>query len=387
MLDFALTPEQRLLQATVRAFAQKEIAPLAYEIDRDERFPRESWQRAAELGLLGITAPEEYGGSGLGLVEMALVSEELSRVCVSTSATVLHQACLVIDNLVRNAAPALQQKYLPDLCSGKKIGCLAMTEPEAGSDVLAMALRAEKRSGHYLLNGSKIFITNGPVADVALVYSRTDLAQRRGGISLIVVDYPSPGFRKGRTFEKMGWRGSPTGELVFEDCQVPREQVVGGENQGVDVLMSGLNSERVVMGASAVGLAQGAFDISLNYARERHQFGRAISQFQMVQEKLANMFIEIHAARLMVYQAACQCAQADLAEATMIASACKVYSSEVAMRVTISAVQILGGYGYTKDFPVERFMRDAKLFEIGGGTSEIQRRIIARELVQDRSGG
>jgi isovaleryl-CoA dehydrogenase len=287
----------------------------------------------------------------------------------------------VIDNVVRNATDEQKRQYLPGLCSGETIGCLAMTEPGAGSDVVSMSLRAEKHGREYLLNGSKVFITNGPDATLALVYVRTNPDDRRGGISLLVVDYPSPGFTKGRKFEKMGWRGSPTGELIFQDCRVPRDHVVGAENNGMNVLMSGLNSERVILGASALGLAQGALDVSLQYSKERKQFGRSISQFQMIQEKLANMLIEIEATRLMVLKAAYLCDQGKLADATLISAACKVYSSEVAMRATTQAVQILGGYGYTKDFPVERFMRDAKLFEIGGGTSEIQRHIIARELL------
>ncbi len=381
MLDFELTPEQKMLQETVRNFAQKEVAPLAYEIDRDERFPRESWQRAADMGLLGITAPEKFGGSGLGVLEMAIVAEELSRVCVSTAATILHQACLVIDNLVRSGTPDQQQQYLPDLCSGKIVGCLAMTEPGAGSDVISMSLVADKQGPEYVLNGSKVFITNGPDADLAMVYARTDPNDRRGGISLILVDYPSAGFTKGKKFEKMGWRGSPTGELIFQDCRVPATHVVGGENRGMQVLMAGLNSERVIMGASALGLAQGALDVSMQYAKERKQFGRSISQFQMIQEKLANMLIEIEATRLLVLKAAYLCDRGRLGDATLVSAACKVYSSEVAMRATTQAVQILGGYGYIKEFPVERFMRDAKLFEIGGGTSEIQRHIIAREML------
>ncbi len=385
MLNFELTAEQKALQQMVRKFAEQEVALWADEIDRQERFPIESWRRAGELGLLGITAPEQYGGSALGVVEMGLVAEELSRICVSTSATILHQACLVVDNLARNASTELKEKYLPGLCSGKLIGCLAMTEPGSGSDLLSMGLSAEKHGSEYVLNGTKTFITNGPLANVAAVYVRTDPENRRGGISLLVVDYPSAGFSKGRQFEKMGWRGSPTGELVFSDCRVPASHLVGQENQGIDVLLSGLNSERVVMGASAAGLAQGAMDVSLRYARERRQFGRPIIHFQLIQEKLANMAIEIEAARLLVYKAASLCDNGLPADASMVSAACKVYSSEVAMRVTTQAVQILGGYGYIKDFPVERFMRDAKLFEIGGGTSEIQRRIIARELLGEES--
>ncbi len=349
-MNFDFTPEQEMLRKMVRDFAQKEVAPLAYEIDRDERFPYESWKRAAELGLLGITAPEKYGGSGLGITEMSIVAEELAAVCVSTCATIIHQACLVIDNFVKNANEQQKEKYLPGLCSGEIIGCLAMTEPGAGSDVISMQLRAEKKGDGYVLNGTKTFITNGPNADLAMVYVKTAPELGSKGISVFLVEDGTPGFKKGKKFEKMGWRGSPTGELIFEDCYVPKENLVGIENEGINILMSGLNSERVIMGVQGAGIARGALDACLTYTKERKQFGKPISQFQMIQEKLANMYVEIEASQLLAYKGATLCDQGRAREINKLAAAAKLYGSEVAMKSTTEAVQIFGGYGYIKEF-------------------------------------
>lgn len=380
-MNFHLTEEQLLLQRTVKQFAKKEIAPLAYEIDRDERFPYENWKKAAELGLLGITAPEKYGGTDLGIMETCIITEELSAVCVSTAVTIVHQALLVIDNIVRNASEAQKEKYLPGLCSGDIIGCLAMTEPAAGSDVLSMQLRAEKKGDGYVLNGAKTFITNGPVANLALVYVKTEPEKGANGISAFLIEDGTPGFKKGKKFEKMGWRGSPTGELIFEDCYVPKENLMGTENQGLKILMSGLNSERVIMGIQGVGIARGALDAALAYAKVREQFGKRIADFQMIQEKIANMFMEIEAGRLLAYKGASLADEGRVNEINLLAAAAKLFGSEIAMRATTEAVQIFGGYGYIKEFPVERYMRDAKLMQIGGGTSEIQRHIIAKALL------
>lgn len=380
-MNFDFTEEQLMLRKMVRDFAQKEVAPLAYEIDRDERFPYENWKRAAELGLLGITAPEKYGGSGLGVTEMSIVAEEIAAVCVSTCATIIHQACLVIDNFVKNASEQQKEKYLPGLCSGEIIGCLAMTEPGAGSDVISMQLRADKKGDGYVLNGSKTFITNGPNADLAMVYAKTSPELGSRGISVFLIEAGTPGFKKGKKFEKMGWRGSPTGELIFEDCYVPKENLVGNENEGLNILMSGLNSERVIMGVQGAGIARGALDACLDYAKERQQFGKPISQFQMIQEKLANMYVDVEAGELLAYKGATLCDQGRGGEINKLAAAAKLFGSEIAMRATTEAVQIFGGYGYMKEFPVERYMRDAKLMQIGGGTSEIQRHIISKQLL------
>jgi isovaleryl-CoA dehydrogenase len=380
-MDWELTAEQRLLQQTVREFARNEVAPLAREIDREQRFPSESWQRGAELGLLGIAAPEEHGGTGLGLTEMCLVGEELSAVCVSTCATILHQADLVIGRLVRHGTDEQKARYLPRLCDGSLIGCLAMTEHGAGSDVLAMQTRATRVDGGWLLNGSKTFITTAPVADLAFVYARTAEGEDRS-LGLFMIHADAKGYTRGKKFSKMGWRGSPTGELAFDDCFVPDEDVIGGPGDGRAILLGGLNSERIVIAAECVGLAQGALDVAVGYAKERVQFGKPIAQFQLIQEKLANMYVETEALRSMTRRAAAAVDAGRKDEIMLLASACKLFGADVAMRATTEAVQVLGGYGYTDEFPVERFMRDAKLMQIGGGTSEIMRWIIGRALVR-----
>lgn len=376
------TDEQKMLRETMRNFVEKEVAPLAYEIDKEERFPAESIKRLTEMGLMGITAPVEYGGGGAGYTEMCIVTEELAVGCLSTSASWGAHATLCVDNIRRNATDQQQKKYLPPLCRGEKIGGLAMTEPSAGSDVMSMKLRAEDKGDYYLLNGSKIFISNGPVGDIFVVYAKTNPEERAHGVSAFIVEAEFPGFSRGKKYEKMGWRGSQTGELVFEDCRVPKENLLGEKNKGFLVLMSGLNTERVCMGSQALGIARGAFECALKYAKERIQFGKPLSAFQLIQAKLADMAMEIELAYLMTYKGA---AMADLGqhlEMNLTASYAKLYASEMVMRVTTEAVQILGGYGYMREFPVERMMRDAKLMAIGGGTSEVQRLIIAREILK-----
>jgi isovaleryl-CoA dehydrogenase len=374
-----LTDDQLMLRDMVREFARREVAPLAAEIDREERFPIESWRRGAELGLLGIAAPEEYGGTELGLTEMCLVGEELSAVCVSTAATLLHQADLVIGRFVRHGSAEQQERWLPSLCDGSIIGALAITEPEAGSDALSMRTTARRTPDGYVLNGCKTFITNGPVADLAVVYSRIDRPE--GGLGLFFVEDGTPGFAKSKKFSKMGWRGSPTGELTFSDCEIPAENLIGAEGEGRAILFAGLNSERVVLAAESLGLARGALEVALKYAGERRQFGQRIGDFQMIQQKLADVYSELQAASALTYRAA---ALADLGRAgdlTLMASSCKLIAGDLAMKATTEAVQILGGYGYIDEFPVERYMRDAKLMQIGGGTAEIMRMLIARRLL------
>ncbi|MGE7694003.1 acyl-CoA dehydrogenase family protein [Lysinibacillus sp. NPDC094177] len=382
-MDFEFTEEQLMLQKMVRNFAENEVSKYAYKIDREESFPYESWKIAGELGLLGITAPEEYGGSGLGIIETCIVAEELAAVCTSTCATIIHQSGLVIDNFMRNATKDQMEKYLPRLCSGELIGCLAMTEPNAGSDVLNMQMKAEKTKDGYILNGTKTFITNGPVADFALVYAKTSPDKGAKGISVFFIEDGTPGFKKGKKFEKMGWRGSPTGELIFENCFIPKENLVGEEDKGINILMAGLNSERVVMGVQGVGIAAGALKASLKYAQEREQFGKSISGFQMIQDKLATMYTKIEAGRALAYKGASLIENGKSDEIGKLAAAAKLFGSDVAMEVTTEAVQIFGGYGYMKEFPVERYMRDAKLMQIGGGTSEIQKHIISKALLSD----
>lgn len=376
------TAEQRMLQRTVRDFVEKVVAPLAAEIDKNERFPTEAFKGLGEMGLLGITAPVEYGGAGAGYTEMCIVGEELAVGCCSTSATWGNHVDLCIDNIRRNANKTQMKKYLPVLCSGQKLGGLAMTEPSAGSDVMSMRLRAERKGDFYILDGTKIFITQGPTADLFVVYAKTAPEEGARGISAFIVEKEFPGFQRGKKFAKMGWRGSPTGELIFEDCQVPVENLLGEENQGAKILMSGLNTERVFMGAIALGIARGAYEVALKYAKERVQFGKPISAFQLIQAKLADMAMEIELSRLITYEGAIMADKGLHREMNLVAAYAKLYTSEVSMRVTTEAVQILGGYGYMKEFPVERMMRDAKLMTIGGGTSEIQRIIIAREILK-----
>jgi len=375
------TDEQKLLQDTIRNFAEKEVAPLAAEIDRDERFPSESFRKLAAMGLLGITVPAELGGAGAGYTEMCIVTEELAAVCLSTSAAWGTHALLCTDNIRRNGSEDQLRAYMPLLCRGDKIGGLAMTEPSAGSDVMSMRLRAERRGDEYVFNGSKIFISNGPVGDVFVIYAKTDPDKGPHGVSAFIVEKDFPGFHRGKKFEKMGWRGSPTGELVFEDCRVPAANLLGKENRGALVLMSGLNTERVCLGAMSLGLSRGAYECALKYAKERVQFGKPIASFQLIQAKLADMAMEIELSRLITYKGAVMADRGMHREMNLVAAYAKLYTSEVAMRTTTEAVQIMGGYGYMKEFPVERMMRDAKLQTIGGGTSEIQRLIIAREIL------
>jgi isovaleryl-CoA dehydrogenase len=377
--DLGLSPEQTLLRRTVHEFARRDVAPRAAALDAAQSFPAESWAQAAELGLLGATAPPEYGGAGLGLAELCIVGEELAAACLSTAATVLHQADMVVGRIARHGSEEQKERWLPGLIDGTLIGCLAMTEPEAGSDVMSMRTRAVRTETGWLLNGTKTFITNGPVADLALVYALTgEPGGRQLGLFAIPTD--APGFARGRKFSKMGWRGSPTGELILDDCEVGEDALVGGPEDGRAILLAGLDSERVLMAAESVGVAQGALEVALAYARERRQFGRPIGEFQLIQGKLADMYTETEAARALTWTALAR-VEADDAGSRELASAAKLMGGDVAMRVTTEAVQVLGGYGYIDEFPVERYMRDAKLMQIGGGTAEIQRFIIARGLL------
>ena len=378
--DLGLSDEQRLLRRTLRQFAREKVAPRARALDAEQGFPRESWEEAAALGLLGATAAPADGGAGLGLTELCLVGEELAAACVSTAATVLHQADMVVGRIARHGDAEQKRRWLPGLIDGSTIGCLAMTEPEAGSDVMSMRARAERSEGGWVLNGTKTFITNGPVADLALVYARTPEHGERS-LGLFAVPADAPGFGHGRKFSKMGWRGSPTGELLLEGCEVGEQALIGPPDGGRAILLDGLDSERVLMAAESVGLAQGALEAALAYAGERRQFGRPIGEFQLIGAKLADMFAETEAARALTRSLAARIDAGESAGLRALASACKLLGGDLAMRVSTEAVQVLGGYGYIDEFPVERFMRDAKLMQIGGGTAEIQRYVIARELL------
>ncbi len=379
-MDFHLTEEQLDIQQMVRKFARNEIAPGAVETDREERFPAEIFAKMGELGLLGLLVPEEYGGAGQTVLTCCVAAEEISYACASTALSYLTHAVLCCHNLSCNGSEEQKKKYLPDLASGAKLGALAMTEPGAGSDVLAMETFAERRNGEYVINGSKTFITNAPVAGTFLVYVRTDKSAGPRGISQFIVEKGYPGFSVGKPFRKMGMRGSPTAELFFENCRVPAENLVKGENKALGILMGGLDVERTVGGALGVGLARAAFDRSFAYAKERQQFGQPIIMFEMIAEKLANMSMEIEAARLLTYKAAVLCDEGVRCSAE--ASHAKLFGTETGMRAASDAVQILGGYGYIEEYEVERLMRDAKLGTIGAGASEIQRLIIVREMVK-----
>jgi len=375
-----LDEDQRLLRETIRRFVEKEVVPKAEEIDHEDRFPRDLFLELGKLGLLGMTIPEKYGGSGSGLLSQAIVTEELARSSAGLASCYAAHSNLVVDNLNRHANDWQKRKYLPDLCTGKKIGCLAITEPGSGSDALAMRTRADRDGDSYVLNGTKIFITNGPIADVIVTYAKTAPELRSKGISTFIVEKDFPGFSVGRKIEKLGHKGSPFGELVYEDCRVPKENLVGEENAMVRMVLSGLYRERVIWSAEAVGIAQGAFDIARRYALEREQFGRPLAGFQMIKEKLADMAMEIHIGRTLIQRCAAIADSEVKGDVGLEASYAKLYTCDMAERVTSRAVHILGGYGYTKEFQVERFFRDAKAMPIGAGTSEVQRLIIARRL-------
>lgn len=378
-MDLELSPEEMDLKMAVRSFARKELQPVAEKMDREDFWPAHVFSRLGEQGFLGITAPEEYGGAGLGYVAQAMALEELARVSPAFALSVGAHSNLCLDNLTRNANEAQKKRYLRDLASGRKTGALALTEPEAGSDALSLRTRAEKKGHVYVLNGSKTFITNGPVADTLIVYAKTAPERGPRGISAFLVERDYPGFSVAKKLDKMGMRGSPTGELAFDGVEVPEENLVGHENEGVRIVMSGLNIERAVLSAIPVGIMEECLDLSLGYARQREQFKAKIGSFQLVQEKLANMYAQALASRLLLYQA--------LASVTVDerkngpACTALTYASEASTRVALDAIQIFGGNGYMRDYPLERLMRDAKLLEIGAGTSEIRRLMVARELL------
>ncbi|MBN1571870.1 MAG: acyl-CoA dehydrogenase family protein [Deltaproteobacteria bacterium] len=383
-MDFEFTSEQKMLKDTVAKFVDKEVIPRAPEIDEDGKFPEENFKSMAELGLFGISIPEEHGGIGADLMSAVLVMEEISRGCAATANTFGSHAILCTENLYRNGNEEQRKKYLPDLIGGKKVGAIAITEPEAGSDALSMRTRAVKKGDKYILNGTKMFITNGPLCDVAVVYAKTDPNAGHKGITTFIVEKDFPGFSTGKTLKKMGVKGSPTGELIFEDMEVPAENVLGNENGGIKVLMNGLDRERIIYSITPIGVAQGAFDVALKYASERVQFGTAIINFQMIQEMLADMATELQAARLLSYWAATLADQGK--RVRLEASYAKLFCSQVGMRVVDRATQILGGYGFISEFPVERMYRDMKGIEFGAGTTQIQKLIIARELIKGMGG-
>ena len=374
------TDEHLMLRDTVRDFADNELAPRAAEIEEEHIFPAENMAKMAELGFLGAHIPEEYGGAGMDFTSFIIIMEEVSRACGSTGITLAAHSSLCAYPLFKFGSEEHKQKYLPDICTGKKLGAFGLTEAEAGSDAGATKTTAVKQDDHWVINGSKMFCTNGSKADIVIITAKTDLEARPShGISSFIIEKGFPGFNPGKDEDKLGLRGSVTSQLFFEDCKVPAENLMGIEGEGFKHFMETLDEGRIVIGAMALGIAQGAFDAALAYAKEREAFGRPIAKLQTIQGYLADMATQLEAARLLIYSAA---RKLDAGEKVIRESAmAKLYASEVANFVTNKAVQIHGGYGYTKDFPVERYYRDAKLCEIGEGTSEIQRIVIAREVL------
>ncbi len=377
-LDYGHGETLDLLREMVRAFARDHVAPIAEEIDRTNRFPRELWPMLGELGLLGITVSEEYGGAGLGYLAQCIAIEELSRASGSVGLSYGAHSNLCVNQIFRNASDDQRRRFLPGLISGEHVGALAMSEPEAGSDVVSMRLRAEPEADGYRLNGRKMWITNGPEADVLVVYAKTEPDAGARGISAFLIEKGMPGFTTAQKLDKLGMRGSDTCELVFEDCRVPQSHLLGKPGEGVRVLMSGLDYERAVLAAGPVGLMQACLDIVLPYVHERHQFGRAIGEFQLMQGKLADMYTMLSASRSYCYAVAAAC---DRGETTRKdAAGCILFTAENATQVALQAIQALGGMGYINEIATGRILRDAKLYEIGAGTSEIRRILIGREL-------
>ncbi|WP_310593384.1 isovaleryl-CoA dehydrogenase [Pedomonas mirosovicensis] len=370
-----------MLRETVAAFARDEIAPRAEEIDRTNTFARDLWPKLGALGLHGITVPEESGGSGLGYLAHCVAMEEISRASASIGLSYGAHSNLCINQINRWGTKEQKEKYLPKLISGEHVGALAMSEPGAGSDVVSMKLRAEKRNDRFVLNGNKMWITNGPIAETLVVYAKTDVNAGPRGITAFLIEKSFKGFSTAQKLDKLGMRGSDTCELVFEDCEVPYENILGEEGKGAAVLMSGLDYERVVLAGGPLGIMQAAMDVVVPYVHERQQFGQPIGTFQLMQGKLADMYTTLNACRAYVYAVAQAC---DRGETTRKdAAGCILYAAEKATQVALDAIQCLGGNGYINDYPTGRLLRDAKLYEIGAGTSEIRRYLIGRELFEE----
>ena len=380
-MDFGLGEDVNALRETVRKFAQDEIAPKSAEVDRSNEFPMELWEMMGNLGLHGITISEEFGGVDMGYLAHCVAVEEISRANAAIGMSYGAHSNLCINQIYRWGNEQQKSKYLPKLISGENIGSLAMSEPSAGSDVVSMKLKAEKRNDYYLLNGSKMWITNGPDADTLVVYAKTDISAGPKGITAFLIEKNMAGFSTGKKLDKLGMRGSNTSELIFENCEVPYENVLGEEGKGVNVLMSGLDYERVVLAAGPVGIMAGAMDVVVPYIHEREQFGKPIGTFQLMQGKIADMYTTMNACRSYVYAVAKAC---DDGQTTRKDSAgCILYAAEKATQIALDAIQCLGGNGYINDYPTGRLLRDAKLYEIGAGTSEIRRMLIGRELFEE----
>ncbi|MDX8517092.1 isovaleryl-CoA dehydrogenase [Mesorhizobium dulcispinae] len=380
-LNFGLDADIEALRDTVRRFAQDRIAPIAADIDRSNEFPAHLWAELGALGLLGITADPDFGGSGMGYLAHVVAMEEISRASASVGLSYGAHSNLCVNQINRWATPAQKEKYLPPLCSGESVGALAMSEPGAGSDVVSLRLRAEKRNDRYVLNGSKMWITNGPDAETLVVYAKTDPERQSRGITAFIIEKSFAGFSVAQKLDKLGMRGSNTGELVFENVEVPFENVLHEEGRGVEVLMSGLDYERAVLSGGPIGLMAACLDVAVPYVHERKQFGQPIGSFQLVQGKLADMYATMNAARAYVYAVAAAC---DRGETTRKdAAGCVLFAAEKATQMALDAIQLLGGNGYINDYPTGRLLRDAKLYEIGAGTSEIRRWLIGREIMAE----
>ncbi len=373
--------EHRMLQNSVRQFSTQELTPCIEKLDHEEGFNREAFFKMGELGLLGITIPEEEGGAGLDAVSATLVMEEMGAVDASTTLSYLAHSILCVNQIGKNGTSEQKKKYLPKLLSGEWIGGMGMSEPDAGSDALAMKTKAIRQEGHYLLNGSKTWITNGPVGDVFYCYART--GEKKSDISTFLIDRDMPGFSTGKKFSKMGMRASPTGELVFANCRLPETQRVGQEGKSIKMMMQNLDLERITISGISLGIARASIEVATKYAKERMAFGKPIGAFQQIQERLTEASAWYEACRSLTYQAAklWDLGLMNDKDASMMAAKAKLQSAQMGTQVALDAIQILGGYGYTREFPVERYMRDAKLIEIGAGTNEILRIIIARQML------
>jgi isovaleryl-CoA dehydrogenase len=377
-LNFGLGEEIDMLRQSVYQFCRKEITPRAAQIDRDNEFPADLWPKFGELGLLGITVDEAYGGSGMGYLAHSVVMEEISRASGSVGLSYGAMSNLCLNQIQKNGSEAQKAKYLPKLCTGEHVGALAMSEPNAGSDVVSMKLAARREGDEYVLNGNKMWITNGPDADVYVIYAKTDPAAGARGITAFIVERDFPGFSRSPKLDKLGMRGSNTCELVFEDCRVPAENVMRGEGEGVRILMSGLDYERTVLSGGPVGIMQACIDEVLPYLHTREQFGQPIGTFQLMQGKLADMYADLNACRAYLYAVAAACDRGE--ETRQDCAAVILYTAEKATQLALQAIQALGGFGYTNESNAGRLLRDAKLYEIGAGTSEIRRMLIGREL-------
>ncbi len=380
-LDFDLGDTADMLRDTVAGFAADEIAPRAADIDRQNDFPADLWRKLGNIGLLGVTVEEEYGGAGMGYLEHVVAMEEISRASASVGLSYGAHSNLCVNQIRRNGNEQQKRRYLPKLVSGEHVGALAMSEPGAGSDVVSLRLRADKHGDRYMLNGTKMWITNGPNADVLVVYARTDAAAGPRGITAFLIERGMAGFSTSPKLDKLGMRGSNTCELVFQDCEVPVENVMGGVGKGVNVLMSGLDYERAVLAAGPLGIMQACLDAVVPYVHERQQFGQPIGEFQLMQGKLADMYTTMNAARAYVYTVAKACDRGRTTRKD--AAGAILYAAEKATWMALEAIQALGGNGYINDYPTGRLLRDAKLYEIGAGTSEIRRMLIGRELFNE----